>query len=229
MGETAERMLLQYSTPVSPPRLHPPLPRQSELSSINPTRSLIVSCSSLPSGEQPILPTRTMKSCGVWFPLNSTTSYAPISMSYHLFLCYSGAGVGGGRAVLGKLNACMSFKALQHQSRLPLQPCAPNMGGCVCLPVKVTQSCLILCDPMDCSPPGLSVHGTLQARLLEWVATPFFRYLPNPGIGPGSPALWADSLLSQPPGKPPWLNPNEQETSVFVSLQSQAQNTCFLN
>ena len=34
----------------------------------------------------------------------------------------------------------------------------------------LTQSCLILCDPMDCSPPGFSVHGILQARILEWVA-----------------------------------------------------------
>jgi len=40
----------------------------------------------------------------------------------------------------------------------------------VCL---VTQSCLTLCHPMDCSPPGSSVHGILQARILEWVAIPF--------------------------------------------------------
>ena len=39
--------------------------------------------------------------------------------------------------------------------------------------VLVTQSCLILCDPMDCSPPGFSVHGIFQARILEW-ATIFF-------------------------------------------------------
>ena len=35
------------------------------------------------------------------------------------------------------------------------------------------QSCPILCDPMDCSPPGSSVHGILQARILEWAAMPF--------------------------------------------------------
>ena len=41
--------------------------------------------------------------------------------------------------------------------------------------VLVAQSYLILCDPMDCSPPGFSVHGILQARVLEWVAIPFSR------------------------------------------------------
>ena len=37
----------------------------------------------------------------------------------------------------------------------------------------VAQSCLTLCDPMDCSPPDSSVHGILQARILEWIAMPF--------------------------------------------------------
>ena len=44
--------------------------------------------------------------------------------------------------------------------------------GCVCL---VTQSCLTLCDTMDCSPSGSSVHGILQAKILEWIAMPFPR------------------------------------------------------
>ena len=39
----------------------------------------------------------------------------------------------------------------------------------------VTKSCPTLCDPMDCSLPGSSVHGILQARILEWVAIPFSR------------------------------------------------------
>ena len=43
------------------------------------------------------------------------------------------------------------------------------------LKVFVAQSCLTLCDRMDCSPPGSSVHGILQARILEWVAVPFSR------------------------------------------------------
>ena len=41
--------------------------------------------------------------------------------------------------------------------------------------VLVTLSCPALCDPMDCIPPGSSVHGILQARILEWVAIPFLR------------------------------------------------------
>ena len=41
--------------------------------------------------------------------------------------------------------------------------------------VLVAQSCLTLCDPMDYSPPGSSVHGILQARILEWVAISFSR------------------------------------------------------
>ena len=40
---------------------------------------------------------------------------------------------------------------------------------------EVTQSCPTLCDPVDCSPPGSSVHGILQARILEWVAISFSR------------------------------------------------------
>ena len=41
--------------------------------------------------------------------------------------------------------------------------------------VLAAQSCLTLCNPMDCSPPGSSVHGILQARILEWVAILFSR------------------------------------------------------
>ena len=53
---------------------------------------------------------------------------------------------------------------------------------------------------MDCSLPGSSVHGILQARILEWVAISSFRESFQPRMEPGSPALQADSLLSKPPG-----------------------------
>ena len=65
--------------------------------------------------------------------------------------------------------------------------------------VLVAQSCPTLYDPMGCSPPGSSVHAILQARILQWVAIPFSRDLPDPGIEPGSPALQADSIPSEVP------------------------------
>ena len=54
--------------------------------------------------------------------------------------------------------------------------------------VLAAKSCPTLCDPMDCNPPGSSVYGILQARILERVAMPSSRGLPNPGIELGSPA-----------------------------------------
>ena len=66
--------------------------------------------------------------------------------------------------------------------------------------VLVTQSYLNPWDPMDCSPPGPSVHRILQARILERAAISFSRGSPDPGAEPGSPALQADSLRSEPPG-----------------------------
>ena len=63
-------------------------------------------------------------------------------------------------------------------------------------------SCIqLFCDPMHCRLPGSSVHGILQARILEWVAN-FSRGSSWPRDWPGSLALQADSLPSEPPGKP---------------------------
>ena len=67
-----------------------------------------------------------------------------------------------------------------------------------CVLCLVTQSCPTHCDPLDCSPPGSCVHGVLQARILEWVAMPSSRGSSQPT----SPALQADSLSPEPPGKP---------------------------
>ena len=62
--------------------------------------------------------------------------------------------------------------------------------------VLIAQSCLTLCDPKDCSPPGFSVHGISQARILEWVAVPSSMGSSRPRDQTGPPALQADSLPS---------------------------------
>ena len=56
--------------------------------------------------------------------------------------------------------------------------------------VLVSQPCLTLSDPMDCSPPGSSVHGMLQARILEWEVIPFSKGSSRPGIGTTCISRW---------------------------------------
>ena len=68
---------------------------------------------------------------------------------------------------------------------------------------------------MDCSLSGSSIHGIFQARILKWVAFPAPGYLPDPGIEPVSPALQADSLLSELPGKD--LNQNGMDFCIYSS------------
>ena len=63
--------------------------------------------------------------------------------------------------------------------------------------VKVAQSCPTLCNPMD-----YTVHGILQARILELLFPSSPRDLPNTGFKRRSPALWVDSLPAEPQGKP---------------------------
>ena len=53
--------------------------------------------------------------------------------------------------------------------------CPPTLNILTCVHAQLLPLCPTLCDPMDCSPPGSSFHGFLQARILEWVAVPFSR------------------------------------------------------
>ena len=62
---------------------------------------------------------------------------------------------------------------------------------------EVAQSYLTLFDPMDCSPPGSSIHGIFQPRVLEWVPFPSTEDLPDPGIKPVYPTQQTDALLSE--------------------------------
>ena len=69
--------------------------------------------------------------------------------------------------------------------------------------------CLTLCDPMDCSPSGFSVHGIFQARRLEWVAISSSRrssQLRDQTLSLVSPALARGFFTSEPPGKPNLLD-----------------------
>ena len=66
--------------------------------------------------------------------------------------------------------------------------------------VLLAQSYSTLCNLMYCSPPDFSVHGILQARILEWVAISFSRESSQTRDQTRSPALQGDSLPSEPPG-----------------------------
>ena len=72
---------------------------------------------------------------------------------------------------------------------------------------EVSHSSVRLCDPVDCSPPGSSVHGISRQEYWSGLPVPSPGDLPDPGIKPRSPALWADALTSEPPLFPyPGLN-----------------------
>ena len=70
---------------------------------------------------------------------------------------------------------------------------------CIC--VCIFSHVQLFSYPMNYSPPGFSVHGTVQTRLLEWVAIPSSGDLLNPGIKPTSPALAGRFFITEPPGK----------------------------
>ena len=98
---------------------------------------------------------------------------------------------------------------------------------CVC--VLVTESCLTLCDPMDYSPPGSSVHRMLQARTLEWVAMPSSRGIfPTQGLNPG--LLHCRQILYHPshPGSPPLTQAgtnNRQNSQQHPTLYFLGEDT----
>ena len=80
------------------------------------------------------------------------------------------------------------------------------------------QSRTILCNSMNCSLPGCSVHGIFQARILEWVAISFTRGFSGPGTEPRSPAL--EPLLSPlvPPGNPLHSSSSVQVLTALASF-----------
>ena len=80
---------------------------------------------------------------------------------------------------------------------------------------------MTLWDLMDCTLPGSSGHGILQARILEWLDIPFSKDLPNPGTDPESPPLQTDSLPFEPPGKPlviKWLDTQKKKKKIYIYI-----------
>ena len=120
--------------------------------------------------------------------LEQSSPLLPCSVvSSHLSLALSTAGC-------GILDGGSGPVLLVQGMELRTQRRGPAACGSRCL---VAQSCPTLCHPTDYSPPASSVHGVLQARILEWVA---MSDLSNPRMR--SPALQTDSLPAEPPGKP---------------------------
>ena len=97
---------------------------------------------------------------------------------------------------------------------------------------EVAQSCPTLCDPMDCSLPGSSVHGIFQARVLEWGAISFSRGSSQPRdwtlvsrIAGRCFNLWATRAIKGPSNSTPGIDPRELKTyihTVFITWMSTA-------
>ena len=93
----------------------------------------------------------------------------------------------------GEFSLSLPLPLVSEETQIPTVRSRHTKGK-----VKVTQSCPTLCNPMD-----FTVHGILQARIMEWVAFPISRDLPNPRIKPRSPTLQADLGLIPGLGRSP--------------------------
>ena len=94
-------------------------------------------------------------------------SIQPMRLSDHLILC---------RPLLFLPSVFPSIRVFSNELALCWLRSKENRWKIKWRPwllLEVAQSCLTLCNPMDCSLPGFSIHGIFQARVLEWVATPF--------------------------------------------------------
>ena len=118
--------------------------------------------------------------------------------------------------------------------KLSPPPASPAVWGGMGVRAKSLQSCPALCNPMDCSPPGSSVHGISQARLLQWVAMPSSRES-SPSrdqtcVSCGS-CIAGGFFTAGPPGKPMWsgggLNVSNQ-AAIGLSGRGSHHKYCLL-
>ena len=106
-------------------------------------------------------------------------------------------GISGFFPAQGGAWGCFRSNFTLHSRNLPCSPVEDTTKKVISsedwkVKVLVTQSCLTLCNPRECSPPGSSVHGISQARILEWVAIPFSR---------GSSRPWDQTQVSRIAGR----------------------------
>ena len=134
------------------------------------------------------------------------------------------------------METVLLFKDLENFRRLV--SLIPNNFGRLILysySVFVTQSCLTLCNAMDCISPGSSVHGILQARIMEWVAIPFSRGSSQPRDQTSISCLLhrqSGSLPPAPHGRPKDLRAKTVKLSkenIGINLCDSALENSFLD
>ena len=100
---------------------------------------------------------------------------------------------------------------------------------------EVAQSCPTLCDPMDCSLPGSSLHGILQARVLEWVAIFVHLFLAPwtvahqapPSMGFSRPEYWSGLPFPPAGDRPdPGIKPESPRQVLYYCAAQEARRTC---
>ena len=87
----------------------------------------------------------------------------------------------------------------QQQNIVAIQRFLLEYSGSACM---YAQSCQTVCNPMGCSPPGSSVHGIFQARILEWITISYSRGSSQPRDQTMSPTFVGIFFTTEPPGKP---------------------------
>ena len=105
----------------------------------------------------------------------------------------------------------------------PWKPAAKELSPR--LSAQLLQPCPTLCDPVDLSPPGSSVHGILQARILEWVAVPSSGGSSRPRDRTRVSGVAGASLLTGPAGKPKQLRAVVRHTHIYFQ---QSQHLLFI-